>query len=189
MTDQAEQTPREKPVEITVKAKWKAFSNQTKIKYSLFSGDTDKRLRNGIIWSHPNELLKIRFTLEEASDMGLGLEFDPIVGTPPTAAPIWMQPEADATGPCPPAFHIIPGFKIRDWTPLSFILKNRASAAGERFIYMLKISDSGRNPWPYDPVIQNGGGPPFIGFWQLVLPALIGLGALVGIAYAAGLFE
>ncbi|MGE0179901.1 MAG: hypothetical protein AB7O91_08795 [Sphingomonas sp.] len=188
--------PEDKEIETRarpdVRIKVHVYRDGGKIKHRLEQeiGDTHQRLKDGIIWTNDDEIFKIRFKLKDHIQQDL--KFDEINDPPRhgTSAdgPIWIVLGNNPKRDCPKNYFVADGFEIsldEDRTRLTVENPNPRNLK-KRFIYNLRISGQG-NRYDYDPVIQNGGGPPpDRSPWAILLIAVAGLAALAGIAYVAG---
>lgn len=142
--------------------------------YRLEQDGGNSRLKNGIIWTNPNEEFKIKFALVDRTNAGLSYN-DFSVPPAPEDGPIWIT-LGSGTSDCPQNHFIHPDFDVKlddDGKREKVIVRTPRTTARKNFVYRLRISDSRGRERDFDPVIQNGGGPPLIG-WFFALAEAFG---------------
>lgn len=134
-------------------------------------------LKDGVIRTNKNEINVIKFVLADSTRRLLKFE----------SAPIHIE----AGKNCPPKSGVGGGFNVTDISNNSFMLHCPSTNKKDDFTYQLNIVSEleGGLPkvtkYPYDPVIENGGGQGFEQAWGSLIAGLFGLILGAGLTYLA----
>lgn len=140
------------------------------------------------MWAAEGEKIRIKFILCDNTNLQLRFRQPNPPPQPPQPHvddPIWI---AEGTT-CP----MQPGhadFKIVNAKPRKLVIENPTAEPSRRYyMYKLRIIDKHGHEKDFDPVIENGGGNqgPSIS-WLAALAPLLGVVALVGVAFMVAYF-
>lgn len=155
-------------------------SNDEPVEYTLTQNLNDAKIRTGkdnYVWAENGEDFVILFKICDNTNLNLKFMDDPI----------YMNPAGDTN--CPPPDignpQLPDGYAVILKRKKRFKLRNpQPNWQNKQYKYRLRIIDKDGKRRDFDPIIQNGNGPP-VRYWPAYLVPLLGTLAFAGIAFAA----
>lgn len=178
--------PQEDPIRFTLTAVDDA-SKPIGVRYTLeqHPDDVNRVLRSdGKVEADRRQVLRMNFTLVD--DSTKNLEFNTDVGN------VFLVKEGES---CPTRQDTAQNdsfpknrFRVNKPGQYQVLTVANLNLVAATYCYRICINGDGQER-DFDPVIINGGGGQGRSPWGGLLAILLGLGALAGVAYYAGLFE